>query len=178
MVRKLPPIKYLKECFQYFPETGELYWRARPAAHFKNIGIQKSINARRAGTKALAHRMDTGYLVGNLDCIGCKASRVIWKLMTGKDPAKEVEHKNRKRDDNRWHNLRLATHAQNGRNRNIPENNTSGYVGVAFSQGEQKWKAYVQGKRKRIHLGTFSSKDAAIAARLAAAQKYYGNFAP
>ena len=28
------PVEYLRECFHYDPETGELTWKERPLSHF------------------------------------------------------------------------------------------------------------------------------------------------
>ena len=40
------------------------------------------------------------------------------------------DHINRKKYDNRFENLRIVTHIQNSRNKNVPINNTSGYIGI------------------------------------------------
>lgn len=51
-------------------------------------------------------------------------------------------------------------------------NNKSGKTGV-FQSHRGKWVAYIDCER-RINLGTFSSKEDAIAARMAAEIKYFG----
>jgi hypothetical protein len=45
-------IKYLHELFVYNPETGEFFWRERPASHFINSGYAKAWNAKLAGKMA------------------------------------------------------------------------------------------------------------------------------
>jgi len=53
----------------------------------------------------------------------------------------EVDHINGNPQDNRRSNLRLCTHRQNGINRKMSKNNTSGYRGVYFDKGKQRYRA-------------------------------------
>ena len=56
----------------------------------------------------------------------------IWKLKMGSIPeGLEVDHKDQNKLNCQLSNLRLATHAQNNRNRDKLKNNTSGYIGVS-----------------------------------------------
>ena len=50
--------------------------------------------------------------------------------------------------------------------------NKSGVIGVSESKTEGKWVASIKINGKKIHLGTFSSKEEAILARLKAEIKY------
>ena len=44
-------------------------------------------------------------------------------MITGEDPGdKEVDHKDRVRDNNAWHNLQLVTRGENAINREIVDN--------------------------------------------------------
>lgn len=98
------------------------------------------------------------------------------KLGRPLEPGEETDHINGDTLDNRRANLRLATHAQNGRNRTKKnKNNTSGYMGVDWHK--TKWRAHIQVNGKDIHLGYFH--DLVEAARVydEAALKYHGRFA-
>lgn len=90
-----------------------------------------------------------------------------------KRPIEEVDHKDRNPFNNRWKNLREATHRQNLRNRGLQSNNTSGYPGI--DKIGNKWRARVNGIYS-VHLGMFSSKQGAIKARKQAEMKYFGQF--
>lgn len=92
-------------------------------------------------------------------------------------PSLEVDHINLNTLDNTRNNLRLATRSENSRNKPIQKNNTSGYKGVSFSKRKNKWESRIWLNRKTIHLGFYDTPDAAYAARLAATEYYYGEFA-
>lgn len=88
----------------------------------------------------------------------------------------EVDHKNRKKYDNRRCNLRQATRAENNINHGVPKSNTSGYVGVSFSKQKNKYRAYITVKGIQISLGLHTTPEEAYRARLEAEKKYYGEF--
>lgn len=84
-----------------------------------------------------------------------------------------VDHINRNTLDNRRVNLRKCSHAENMQNRKLQENNMSGHPGVWKEAAKKKWKAKIQRNGKIIYLGSFASKDAAIAARMEAENVIY-----
>ena len=91
---------------------------------------------------------------------------------------KKYDHADRNPLNNRKYNLRVATDVENARNHNKQKNNTSGYIGVSFHSGKNKWSAYIVVDKKRNHLGSFINKDDAIRVRLKAEKQYFGEFAP
>jgi len=104
--------------------------------------------------------------------------RVIYEMVHGNIPqGKEIDHKNRHRSDNRITNLRLATKQENSRNGSMRPNNTSGFVGVSWDKHASKWKAQLVVAGRCLHLGLFTSKLDAYAARLAAEKLHHGEFA-
>jgi HNH endonuclease len=72
-------------------------------------------------------------------------------------------------------NLRVCSTINNSRNIRHNKANTSGYKGVSYQNS--KWRAYIVTSYKQIHLGCFSTKEAAAEAYNIAAKKYYGEFA-
>lgn len=74
-------------------------------------------------------------------------------------------------------NLRDANSAQNGWNRGVPRNNTSGYKGVVFHQKPRLWQAALCANGVQISLGYYKEKEAAARAYEAGAKKYHGEFA-
>jgi hypothetical protein len=92
-----------------------------------------------------------------------------------------IDHKvhgrmNEHKYDNRKENLRLVNRAQNNQNAHIRKDNTSGFKGVSWNEGMQKWQSVINVNGKSIHLGSFIDKDAAIQARINAEKKYFGEY--
>jgi hypothetical protein len=103
------------------------------------------------------------------------AHRVIFFLAHGRQP-KEIDHRDGIVSNNRPSNLREGTHAQNGMNRKIHKNSSTGFTGVSWDKGAKKWSAKISKSGKRKHLGYFSDIQDAITAREAAEKKYFGEY--
>ena len=58
----------------------------------------------------------------------------------------------------------------------LVSSNTSGYNGVHWSKGSQKWIAQIGSKGKTYHLGSFSKIEDAVDARKKAEDRIYGEF--
>lgn len=174
MARKqnpLPPQAYLLRRLSYDPETGVLLWRERPVSDFEGrkypaARLAESWNAKNAGRLALNAPDGNGYLHGAIDSVKVKAARVIWKLMTGRDPD-TVDHENGDRADNRWLNLKDGTSLDNQRNLKRARNNKSGVTGVR-QLPDGRWKAEIQILGANCSLGIHATKEQAVAARHAA----------
>lgn len=119
--RLMPEAAFLRECFEYDPLTGILRWKVRPRGHFPSDWSWKRTNTCLAG-RAVGKVRSNGYLTTQLSSAGMgrvdlRVHRVVWAMMTDDDPGPlMVDHRNRRRSDNRWANLRLATDDQNCRN--------------------------------------------------------------
>src|ERR1700749_3983259 len=116
----------LKELLHYDPETG--VWT--------NLVRRGNCSAgSRAGTVK-----DNGYrqirILGKIYL----EQRLAFLYMLGRWPEPEAEHKDRQRTNNRWLNLREATHSQNQCNK-IGSSKT-GFKGVYFEPRTGKY--YVQ----------------------------------
>jgi hypothetical protein len=98
---------------------------------------------------------------------------VLWK--TGKWPTREIDHRNGDRADDRWRNLREASHSQTVVNRGVQRNNTTGFKGVTLSKNG--FVAKIKKDGKPIYLGYYRTAEKAHAAYRAAARRLYGEFA-
>lgn len=74
-------------------------------------------------------------------------------------------------------NLRIATDAQNRRNKKPYSSNTSGYKGVSFSKKQSKWVANIMIDGKFKHLGYSECKHEAAKIYDRKAYEVYGEFA-
>lgn len=173
-IRQLPSTKYLRQCFTYAPMTGELRWKKRPRGHFSIKRIWALFNTRDAGTIAGCIVPD-GYRDVGLCLAVWPAHRLIWKLVTGKEPPLTIDHIDGDRANNRWANLRPATKTRQSWNSGLRKNNTSGQRGVRF-QANGKPYATITANGQRRHLGTFNTIEEASAAYEAAARELHGEF--
>lgn len=175
-VRQLPSTGELRQLLRYEPDTGKLFWLSRPLRMFKSGKLTARHkwllwNSRFAGTEALT-ATNKGYRVGAINRQNVCAHRVAWAIMTGEWPDQEIDHINRNRSDNRWDNLRAVDHAENAHNLPLMGSNTSGVCGVSWHQRAGKWRAQINLDDRQRHLGLFTDKADAIAARRAAEIKF------
>lgn len=118
----------------------------------------------------------TFYAATNIVRDGKKTSISLHRFLLG-DPPYEVDHEDLDGLNCRRKNLRPATSSQNAMNRSRRSDNKSGYKGVAFHKGQQRWYARISVNRRQVELGYFSSAELAYDAYCAAAKKHYGEFA-
>jgi len=119
---------------------------------------------------------DGAYAVSDSERNGIGGPSVYMHRLILDAPAdKKVDHINGNRLDNRKENLRLATHAQNQRNRTKSRNNKTGYKGVYRIRN--RWQASITVDGKRIRLGAFGTPEDAARSYDAAAREYHGEFA-
>jgi hypothetical protein len=88
-----------------------------------------------------------------------------------------LDHINGDIRDNRVENLRWASKSENGMNRSKQKNNASGYKGVYWNRGSNKWRAYIKRDGKDHHLGYFKTAEEAAEAYNKAAIELHGEFA-
>ena len=149
----------LQELFDYDPESGFLIRRIRTACctHIGDIA---------------GHRDTHGYVSIGIDNTVYKAHRLIWVYVNGSPPKGQIDHINQKRSDNRIANLRDVTTIENGQNRKLGSNNSSGMVGVTWNKQKNKWTVGICVDKNNLHLGYFADKNDAFKARAEANIKY------
>ena len=176
MNRDIDP-RDLQQILRYEPDAGRLYWLNRPYSFFPLERAANAWNAKYAYSEAFTAYAKNGYLVGNIFYRRYYAHRVIWALVHGKWPDRDIDHINGDRADNRLCNLREATNAENAYNMKTPAHNTSGYKGVGWHVATQRWRAQITVDGAYKHLGMFDTAEEAHAAYVTAAEKNYGKFA-
>lgn len=99
------------------------------------------------------------------------------RVVTSAPDGLMVDHINGATLDNRKRNLRVCTQAENARNRpRIDPRNTSGYRGVTWDKGRERWVAQVSIDRSRIQVGRYLDPVEAAVARDIAAMDLAGEF--
>lgn len=153
----------------YDPATGALTWRVRDELFFDSAQKHAAWNTRYAGQEVGCICGSTGYVKFSLFDRRYLAHRVIWLLMTGEWPAEQIDHQDHDRANNRWLNLRQATHAENGKNQS---RRRRGYPGVRQRKDTRKWQAEISIGGEKEALGCFATEAEAIAARKAAEVRF------
>jgi len=166
----------LRERLEYCPDTGEFRWRARPYDTFPDGRIAKNWNTRFAGKAAFAKPRSDGYREAHITVDG-ETFRVLghvaaFAIVTGRMPAEAIDHKNREKGDNRFENLREATHAENTRNAVHP-----GKFMTGARPRNSRWEARISFNRKSFYLGIHDTEAQAHAAYCEKAAELHGEFA-
>ena len=154
----------LKELLEYNPDTGLFIW------------LKSNGNRRLKAGDAAGAKMDAGYIRIQIKGKMYSAHRLAYLYMTGNFPENSIDHINHIRDDNRWVNLRDATHSQNKANQVKPKNNTSGYKGVSRNRVHKKWIAQIMYMNKSIYLGSYTTPQEASEAYNKKSIEIYGEF--
>ncbi len=154
-------LEKLKSILSYCPESGNFVWLIQHGRAYP-------------GNIAGSLRKD-GYVTVIIDRKQHKAHRLAWFYMTGDWPKGRLDHEDNCQSNNRWDNLRIATHSQNMANRKLNKNSGSGYKGVSFKRG--KYRAYINKDGTRHWLGYFDDPEEAHAVYLAKARELHGEFA-
>lgn len=157
-------LELARSLFSYDPLTGELRWKRPP---------RRGVSAEPAGC-----RNSDGYLIVGYKGREYLGIHIIWMLMTGEWPRHIVDHKNRIKADDRWENLRAATHSENNRNANLRKDNKTGVRGVVVPPRSRKFEARITVDGRQIGLGRFDFLEQAAQARRSAEIKYFGEFSP
>lgn len=162
--------KYDLESFEYgvgYTEKGEEFWFDKED-YDKIKNISWSYN-------------ESGYVVGLLNGKGTmvRLHRLVMDLENTSTPT--IDHKTHDKThepkyDNRKCNLRIVTQSQNGMNKHIQSNNTSGTPGVWWDKSVCLWKAAIKINGKRKYLGSSSDIEVCKNLRKEAEEKYFGEY--
>lgn len=171
----LPPQARLRQRLDYNPDTGELRWKSCPPSDFENKRTYAMLRGRDFAQPA--GYMHRGRFEIGIDGGYYEVGRVIWKWMTGEEPANLIDHKDCDPSNNRWDNLRPATTIENPRNSRRHKDNRSGYKGVTWVPHIQKWQARIRVNGHLLNLGCFLSPQEAHETYCKAADQFFGAFA-
>jgi hypothetical protein len=157
----------LRELWHYDPATGKFTSKVNTYGHGGLIEIGDEVGTIKDGYVQLGHHGKT-----------YRAHIVAWVWMKGELPPKgrEIDHKNKVRNDNRLRNLRLLGRGANNLNHSGPgSKNTTGVRGVHWNVGGRPgtFFARIQVDGKIVHLGTFDTIEEAAEARRRAEIRYW-----
>ena len=88
----------------------------------------------------------------------------------------DVDHEDSNGLNNRRHNLRQASRAQNMHNSRGHRDSMSGVKGVSWNKNRAKWHSQIMVNGQKFHLGYFVRLEDAAAAYASASAKHHGEF--
>jgi len=156
--------KRARELFSYDKISGVLRWRV-------DVKSGKGKNQVKAGARAGTVSGNGLYRQVGVDRRLYREHNLIWLIVTGAWPEHQLDHEDLNGCNNKWRNLRPATHAQNNQNKGPHPRNKSGLKGVR-TLNNGRFQATIS-----AHLGTFRTAIAAHAAYGKAARLLHGAFA-
>ena len=149
----------LRELLAYDRETGDFRWR-----------ISKGAAGRGSSPRGVN---PDGYKRLMIDGRRYYQHSLAWLWIYGYLPAR-IDHINGDRADNRLCNLRECTRSENRANCRMYKNNRSGFKGVY--RRNNRWCAEVKWKRRKHHLGSYSTPEEAYAKYCEGAALLHGEF--
>jgi hypothetical protein len=145
----------IRAMFDYDPATGYLTW-------------SQNRSNRRRGQRAGC--LDpSGYRVLTLLRCHFMEHRVVWQYVHGEEPECILDHINGVRDDNRIENLRLTNDRMNGLNKE--EHRAGSQPGTRFNKRDNHWESRIKIKGRKVHLGSYKTKEEASARYMDAVAK-------
>jgi hypothetical protein len=146
-------LERLKEVLDYDPETGLFVW--------KKTNIGPGVHNSCAGTLR-----EDGYITIGVDGQRYRAHRLAWMYVRGKMPRRTIDHKNGKKSDNRFANLRDVSNRFNNHNQTRNVRASGIPVGIEERHGGKaiKWRVRIGHFGRKMNVGTFDTLEAAVAA--------------
>ncbi len=177
----------LRELTDYDPETGVFTWRERPAIEGetkKQAAVRGAWNAQWAGKAVrLIHSQPPGAKTSHftIRILGKHygAHRLAWLHVTGSWPKHQIDHRDNDGQNNRFDNLREATHGQNQCNKGVLRNNNLGIKGVHYRPhrlGKKKFYAQIKINGCVKFIGWYATGEEAGEAYRAKAAEVHGEF--
>lgn len=160
-VHKMLTHERLLEVLFYNPHSGYFKWRKQLSSTGRKGDIAGCVDT------------STGYRVIRVDKTLYSAHRLAWFYVHSAWPL-EIDHANRKRDDNRIRNLREALPSQNKANQHAMKNNKLGIRGV--SVWRKKYRVALGQNGKQVHIGVFNTLEEAQKAAEEGRKKLHGEF--
>jgi hypothetical protein len=151
---------YIKSNYKYDPNTGII------TSNYTKKQIQYT-----------CHEYITINPVINGVNVKVYGHRLAWFMHYGYW-AKNVQHINKNRVDNRIENLRVPTNSQiKAGNRKTTSDTSSKFKGVAWDKSSQSWRVRVHKDNKMVHVGRYDSEVEAAYAYNEKAIELFGEFA-
>lgn len=149
----------LKELLEYNPDTGDFIWKVARQ--------NKTVAGLVAGSVS-----SSGYSQIKIDGKTYLTHILAWLYMKGTFPESRLDHRDNNILNNKWDNLRPATHQQNMFNRKLGKNNKSGVKGVSYAPKYDHYTVRIS----NIYYGCYKTLEEAKAVAEKVRQDLHGEF--
>lgn len=150
------------DMFLYDPDTG-------------TFTRKRTLGNKVAGSRA-GHLHGTGYRYIEIFGTNYAEHRLAWFYIHGCWPTHNIDHIDGSKSNNRLNNLREATQSDNGKNRVLSKNNSTGYTGVSFYTPLNKYVAKITINKNQKHIGYYNTIEEAASARKNAELLHFGEY--
>lgn len=128
------------------------------------------------------HQNENGHIYARRSRALCRRSRpknvLLHRLLISANPGQFVDHVDLDPTNNKTSNLRIATKAENSRNKRKQKGQySSPHKGVSWNKRRKRFEAYINTGGVHKFLGYFGREEDAAAAYNSAALEHFGEFA-
>lgn len=140
--------------WRYEPETGTLYWLKQKPKVPKTLiaGSSHPDGSIKVGLSGKRYRLH----------------RIAWTYMTKETPPVVIDHIDGDPSNNKWSNLRAATHVKNQGNLNVSPK--------GFTKRGNKFEVSIRMNKQKIYLGLYKTIEEASMVYQEAHKKWFGEF--
>lgn len=153
----------LVEVVSYDPERGRLVWSGKARPGVRNGDVAGNLHP-------------SGYRRVVIDGTAYLEHRLVWLYVKGEWPARQIDHIDRDRSNNRHTNLRDVSASKNQQNCSLLSANSSGLRGVTWHRRLKKWRAAIKHNGMSMELGVHATKELAQQAYLTAKRQMHVGF--